>query len=74
MVKSSHQFLSGGEMAIARGASAKTLKNRKKQAARRQTILQLKIAGRTLEDIGRRFGITKERVRQIVIRAESERP
>ena len=61
-------------MAIARGASAKTLKNRKKQAARRQTILQLKIAGRTLEDIGRRFGITKERVRQIVIRAESERP
>ena len=61
-------------MAIARGASAKTLKTRKKQAERRQTILRLKIAGRTLEDIGRRFGITKERVRQIVIRAESERP
>ena len=59
-------------MALPRGASAKTLKNRRKQADRRQAILRLKIQGRTLEEIGRRFGITKERVRQIVMRAESE--
>jgi DNA-directed RNA polymerase sigma subunit (sigma70/sigma32) len=60
-------------MAVPRGASSKTLKMREKQAKRRQEILRLKIEGRTLEEIGRKFRISKERVRQIVMRAESER-
>jgi len=61
-------------MALPRGASPATIKRRQQLAKRRQAILHLKIKGLTLEEIGKHFGISKERVRQIVLRAETERP
>ena len=41
---------------------------------RNREIIELHRQGRTLQQIGDRFGISRERVRQIVVRAEAPRP
>jgi DNA-directed RNA polymerase sigma subunit (sigma70/sigma32) len=43
-----------------------------KLAERRRQILTLRKQGKTLEEIGKRYRITRERVRQLVLVAERE--
>jgi len=59
----------GSEMTDSRsdlGAKGNLVSTQQPREARRDEIVKLRKAGQTYEKIGSRFGITKERVRQIV--------
>ena len=45
----------------------------KKLTPRRKEMLEMRSKGETLEKIGRKFGISRERVRQIINKLDVER-
>jgi RNA polymerase sigma factor (sigma-70 family) len=40
---------------------------------RQREILEMRLKGKTLEEIGNKFGITRERVRQILARLKNKK-